>query len=299
MPLLNVISELAFSAEPSVESGVQQCFEMLPRTEPTIPLGLERETATTLLTARSFGDFHLSLRRYPEGCVLPPHVHDQPYVTFVLSGSFVQLDDAGKREHVTGAVVLYGTGAHHSDTFGSSGGRDLNVRLPASWFSSVTNGEVAHLAGTPQNALRATTRLLAELHTPDDVTPLVVESVLLETVAALRRMRSAAALPHWLDAARKLVDSSFRDNLQLRIVADEVGVHPVHLARSFRRHFGVSVGERIRELRFAAACKLLTETRMPIAEVALSCAFSDQSHLHRMFVLRLGMTPRQFRLLHG
>jgi AraC family transcriptional regulator len=78
-------------------------------------------------------------------------------------------------------------------------------------------------------------------------------------------------------------------------LAADVSVHPVHLARAFRKRYLCSVGDYIRKLRIEAACHALLNSDTAIAEIALRSGFSDQSHLCRTLKQYTGMSPRHFR----
>jgi AraC-like DNA-binding protein len=47
------------------------------------------------------------------------------------------------------------------------------------------------------------------------------------------------------------------------------------------------------------AARLLTHSVRPLAEVALSCGFADQSHLSKIFARNLGLPPGEYRRLAG
>ncbi|HXI14462.1 MAG TPA: helix-turn-helix transcriptional regulator [Thermoanaerobaculia bacterium] len=85
-----------------------------------------------------------------------------------------------------------------------------------------------------------------------------------------------------------------RQQISLASVAREVGVHPVHLARQFRKHYGVSVGERVRFLRVERAKELIA-AGMSLPGVALEMGFADQSHFTRTFMKLAGMSPGMYR----
>jgi len=71
-------------------------------------------------------------------------------------------------------------------------------------------------------------------------------------------------------------------SIALLAQAGELAMHPIALARAFRR---------------AAS---LIGSNMPLAAVALESGFSDQSHFCRHFKLELGLTPAAFRgLIHS
>jgi AraC family transcriptional regulator len=58
---------------------------------------------------------------------------------------------------------------------------------------------------------------------------------------------------------------------------------------------GESYGEMVRRLRLDRARRLLSETELPLAEVALESGYCDQSHLTRTFRAELETTPAAFR----
>jgi len=84
----------------------------------------------------------------------------------------------------------------------------------------------------------------------------------------------------------------------LEALAATVGVHPVHLAREFRRRFHETVGHRIRDLRVARACQLLAESPLPLVEIAMEVGYADQAGFSTVFRQRTGLTPSEFRRLN-
>jgi AraC family transcriptional regulator len=87
----------------------------------------------------------------------------------------------------------------------------------------------------------------------------------------------------------------FRDNIRMRDLAHDAGVHPVHLARVFRAQEGRTPGDYLQQLRVRAACHSLRDPEYPLAIVAVECGFADQSHFTRVFRKLTQTTPAQFR----
>ena len=85
-------------------------------------------------------------------------------------------------------------------------------------------------------------------------------------------------------------------DVSVSALANDVGMHPVALARAFRREVGCSLTAFRRRARIRHAAELLSSTRMALADVALESGFSDQSHLCRVFRSELGVTPSSFRV---
>jgi AraC family transcriptional regulator len=128
-----------------------------------------------------------------------------------------------------------------------------------------------------------------------------VEGLVLEMLSLSLRSREhlMSTTPRWLLDAQRLVKERFKKRLTLVELALAVGVHPAHLSRSFRRHFGISVAACIRRERLTWACRLLSETRLPVHEIALEAGYADQSHLTRALRLGRGLTPAVYRRRFG
>jgi AraC family transcriptional regulator len=139
-------------------------------------------------------------------------------------------------------------------------------------------------------------RAAAELRTQDDLTLIALEGLSLELLAiAGRSPDESSRTTDWLDRATEIVEEQFARPLALSVVAADVGVQPVRLARRFRARHGRSVGTYLREVRVRRAAARLADGNDSIADIALAVGFADQSHLHRWFVRLIGETPARYR----
>jgi AraC family transcriptional regulator len=142
-------------------------------------------------------------------------------------------------------------------------------------------------------------RLHREFHHDDDLSPLAIQGLTAVLVAETERPVVSEHRPPWIEHAMELLQDRCAESLTLAEIAHEVGIHPVHLARSFSRHTGATVHETIRRLRVERACALLSTTDRSIGEIAHAVGFFDHSHLTRTFRRELGMTPSRYRALRG
>ena len=141
-------------------------------------------------------------------------------------------------------------------------------------------------------------RIYKECNWMDEASPLAIEGLTLEMLAEVSRRQVKAAesrAAQWLNAASDLLHARFSEPQNLVGIAEAVGVHPVHLAREFRKKFHCTVGEFVRRLRVEYACRQLSASDAPLAEIASTAGFSDQSHFCRIFKRMIGMTPAQYR----
>src|SRR5262249_60306550 len=87
--------------------------------------------------------------------------------------------------------------------------------------------------------------------------------------------------PAWMRRVRAMLHDRFRAGPSLGEIAAEVAVHPVHLASTFRKHFGQSVGEYMRRLRVEWAGRRLATSSEELAEIAALAGFAAPSRFAR------------------
>jgi AraC family transcriptional regulator len=92
---------------------------------------------------------------------------------------------------------------------------------------------------------------------------------------------------------RDLLAAGLTEPASIAWLADQVDLHPAHLVRVFRDAFGLPPHAFRRQLRIQRAQQLIVEGR-PLAEVAATVGFTDQSHMTRLFRSHLGVTPRAY-----
>lgn len=239
---------------------------------------------------------------FPPHVKLETHRHERAGCSVVLEGA-IEKDFSGKTcTSPTSSVVIMPPEEQHKARFARQGARILIVEPALAsdetadafsrLFDRVHNFQDARIS-------RIAWQISGELKAPDAVSPLAIEGLVLALLARATRRhntrREEPVPPPWLNRAREYLHDTFSTNVRVSEVAENVGVHPVHLARVFRQHHGVSPGEYLREVRLEWATTQLISTRRPIGEIALPAGFADQSHFTRTFKRHVGLTPGQYR----
>ncbi len=239
---------------------------------------------------------------YAPSLKIPKHTHSCAYFCFVLQGTYQELYGRQTRACKPSTLVFHPPEETHSDIFDKSGSRCFNVQINsellelARQHSIKFDGSVEFYGGP---LITLTSKLYKEFGEMDEVSPLVIEGITLELLAeASRRAVDCAERkpPRWLKQSREFLDAHFSDNFTCADIAVSVGVHPVHLAREFRRHYKCTLGEYARRLRIEFACRELSKPDISLVEIALASGFSSQSHFSTIFKKFTGATPAQYRL---
>lgn len=109
-------------------------------------------------------------------------------------------------------------------------------------------------------------------------------------------IRSGAGLSRRkLAAVKELIESKLDGELSVDLIANSLNLSPTYFSLLFKQCCGVSPHQYIIGRRNELAKKLLTETELPLSEIAARSGYSDQSHLTRAIRKSTGMTPRMLR----
>ena len=109
----------------------------------------------------------------------------------------------------------------------------------------------------------------------------------------LARPSSSGPSPYVAKAIERL-DSAPETSVSLAELAALSGVSRFQLLRGFAREVGITPHAYLMQRRVRLARQLLANGQTPV-QAAIQAGFADQSHMTRVFVRQLGITPSRYR----
>jgi AraC family transcriptional regulator len=253
---------------------------------------VEVAEGTSYVRGREVGDYRISEVAFAGGRTLRRHAHPRSCVAVVVRGAVRKAYGSTVHEATRSTVIVMPAEEAHVDAFAAQGASIVVVESASevaatAAFHDWTAAGIAH-------------RMRRELAEPDAFSNLALEGLALELASLTGRLAARSeSRASWLDAAADILREQFRDPPSAVVLAAMVGVHPSHLARSFRSRFGESVGGYTRNVRLDWAAGIVAQTRVPLARIARDAGFADQSHFTRAFSRRFGLAPGRYRQMHG
>ncbi|MEO6325559.1 MAG: AraC family transcriptional regulator [Thermoanaerobaculia bacterium] len=252
------------------------------------------------ITQRSRAGLTLTETRYRAGEDLPAHAHERAFVSLLVAGGYSERYRPTQTvDYEPWSAVYHPAGEVHVTRMTRAGGRVANIELDPVWLERMEGFAPApHTAPDRQAGalVWAAARLRRTLTSSIASQGEAVEALGYELLGALAgSFAMQGKPPRWLARVLDRLHDELPNVPGTEALAKEAGVHPVHLARVFRRFQGTSMAESVRRLRIQRACRLLGTPGPGLAMVASLTGFADQSHFTRAFRAVTGTTPAAFR----
>lgn len=227
------------------------------------------------------------------------HYHENPYFMYLLDGNLFDVNKKRKSVCPPGSLLFHNWQEQHYNEKESQDARGFHIEFDRKWFTdhqldvSLWSGS-ARLEHPLLHQLIG--KLYYEFHAEDAYSELGIESLLIalcENVELHRELESDQN-PIWMGQLKEILHESTH-KLTLKSLAEELGIHPVHLSRTVPKFLGMTLSEYQRRLKIKKSLIHLSNPRLSLTEVSYLAGFYDQSHFTALFKSCFGFTPKHFR----
>jgi AraC-like DNA-binding protein len=88
---------------------------------------------------------------------------------------------------------------------------------------------------------------------------------------------------------------NYRENVNLKEIAELVNMAEGSLCRFFRMHMGMTLFEYLNKLKIELACKLLMDKDLSVMDICFDSGFNNLSHFNKQFRKINGIPPSEYR----
>lgn len=103
--------------------------------------------------------------------------------------------------------------------------------------------------------------------------------------------------PERINRVLSMIDARFAEPLRLSELCAAASLSERTLTRYFVQHIGESVGRYIARVRIGHACRMLSDTALPVAVIATRSGFANIANFNRQFRAAKQTTPAEYRRL--
>lgn len=242
------------------------------------------ESALSLRTDR----LSVLLSTYPGGYRSEPHEHENAYLSFVVAGGHAELTAGCIFDMAPGAFTLHPVGDAHRNVLYNAGLCELSVLIRPG-FALVGSRRVDMQS---KALLDISAGIQREVRAPVLDSPAVVEELAMAAICCASRAYDDRPSERWVAS----LDESLREGSEPLV---DLGYHPAHVVKAYRRRYGQTPAEAHRAYRIERAKRLVGGGEIPLGEISVECGFADPSHFGRWFRRFTGITPREYRRWYG
>lgn len=251
---------------------------------------------------------------------MPPHVHDQAEIMYVLSGSCVVETMGCPKILDKGDFILLDAGVPHGlEVAQEMRCRMLNIEFTISkgrqsvpslrqmaeetpLFEAFLEARCPYLLARDYYELYpALKNMILELDEKRQghqiLTPLYMSEILIKLARAYEDQRERMTSPGSLHVRKAItyLHQNYDQAFRMEALADRLEIHAGYLHRIFKEHTGCTPVSYLTRLRLNKAKMLLRRTEIPISQISDYVGINSRQYFTSLFKKHLGKSPSEYR----
>lgn len=239
--------------------------------------------------------FNLTLTEYEPGDELPRHYHENPYLSLLLAGNYIEQAHRTDNMIASGYSIFRAEAHEHANKFDRQPGKCFNVELKSNAMQlfghHIKDHQSIILKRSFLELFLLYQRFRESYHTDAlDILSFEVISHLFENSDPHRYGRAL-----WIKNIVEWVNDTPEEHFTIETIAAQANVHPIYMLRKFKEKTGVRLSDYINRTRLEKAANTIIAGQENLTQIAYTSGFYDQSHFSRSFKAYFGASPRNFK----
>ena len=228
------------------------------------------------------------------------HYHELPYFTYLLQGKLLEVNHRHSYQCVAGDLLFHNWHDPHYNQKPGGVARGFHIEIDANWLDqyeiSMETWSGSFMLKDPELMIRMG-RLYRESFQHASELQMRLDVALIDLLHGMSdvKTRNFMHKPAWVDKVSTFIQDNYAHSLTLQLLAQEGGIHPVHLCRDFSKYFQCTPSAFIRKVRIERSLTLLHDQSQRLSAIAYHCGFADQSHFIRAFRSQMDCSPGEYR----
>lgn len=227
------------------------------------------------------------------------HYHEDPYFMYLLEGKVYDINQRTETRCNPGTLLFHNWQEKHFNSKHSNNAKGFHIELKQESLNQLLENrtllEGSNLLENPDCHILIG-KIYHEFNVQDSFSKIGIDSLIIQLVDRVNKNISVkASTSTWMQDLTNIV---YEENelYSLKELSRRLGIHPVHISRTFSKHYGYTLSEYIRMVKIKKSIPLILAKKLSLGEIAYICGFSDQSHFSRTFKYYFRVSPNKFKM---
>ncbi|MDA9774242.1 helix-turn-helix transcriptional regulator [Saprospiraceae bacterium] len=225
------------------------------------------------------------------------HYHEDPYFMYLLQGKVFDVNQKRETRCNAGTLLFHNWQEKHFNSKYSKEAKGFHIELKQESLNQLLENrtllEGSNLVKDPDSHILIG-KIYHEFMVQDSFSKIGIDSLIIQLVDGINKNISIKAnTSKWLHELTNIVYEE-KELQSLKELSERLGVHPVHISRTFSKLYGCTLSEYIRMVKVKKSIPLILTKKLSLGEIAYMCGFSDQSHFSRTFKYYFRVSPNRY-----
>ena len=247
-------------------------------------------------------NFYFDRARNIKGNKSSSHFHDRLEIYYMKEGSCNYFIEDRSISVTSGDLVFIPSGVIHKTNYATKSHERWLINCSSEYIPKSLQGEVMSMpryfkrSRITDEAEKILIKIGEEYNKGDEFSIDALKSYVSVLLFILFRnsekQEFSASSSKLIETAVKYINNNYGGEISLSQTAENVGVSPEHLSRTFKKQTGFGFSEYLTLIRLQKAKNMLSnEPGKSVNEVAFTCGFNDSNYFSYKFKKTYGVTP--------